>query len=114
MLPHLQMNILCCLSNPKSNVFSLLTYLKKMSHVRVTPSKKLPFDLSEFQVVITEPASAFHPVPKQLDQFVRSGGGWLGVVGQSELPLSELFGVSSGRIGPESELRVLFKHPNQP
>jgi predicted dehydrogenase len=114
MLPHLQINIFCCLSNPKSNVFSLLTYLKKMSHVRVTTSDKLPLDLSEFQVVITEPASAFHPAPKQLEQFVRSGGGLLGVVGLSELPLSELFGVSSGSIGPESELRVLFKHPNQP
>jgi predicted dehydrogenase len=114
MLPHLQMNILCCLSNSKSNVSSLLTYLKKMSHVQVIISEKLPSDLSIFQVVITEPASAFHPVPKQLEQFVRSGGGWLGVVSLSELPVSELFGVSSGRFGPESELRVLFQNQNQP
>ena len=114
MLSHLQMNILCCLSNSKSNVFSLLTYLNKMSHVRVTTSEKLPLDLSEFQVVITEPAAEFHPAPKQLEQFVRSGGGWLGVIGLSELPLSELFGVSSGRIGPESELRVLFENQHQP
>jgi predicted dehydrogenase len=114
MLPHPQMNILCCLSNSTSKVFSLLTYLKEMSHVRLTISEKLPSDLSKFQVLITEPASAFYPPPKQLEQFVRSGGGWLGVVSGSELPISELFGVSAGRIGPESELRVLFKNHHQP
>jgi predicted dehydrogenase len=114
MLPHPQMNILCCLSNSTSKVSSLLTYLKEISHVRITISKKLPLDLSEFQVVITEPASAFYPSPKPLEQFVRAGGGWLGVAGESELPISELFGASAGRIGPESELRVLFKNQNQP
>jgi predicted dehydrogenase len=114
MLPHPQMNILCCLSNSKSKVSSLLTYLEEMSHVQVIISENLPLDLSKFQVIITEPASAFHPAPKKLVQFVRSGGGWLGVVDLSELPISELFGVSSGRIGPESELRVLFQNQNQP
>jgi len=114
MLSHIQMNILCCFSNSPSKVSSLLTYLKEISHVRLTISEKLPSDLSKFQVVITDPASAFYPSPKQLEQFVRSGGGWLGVVSGSELPISELFGVSAGRIGPESELRVLFKNHNQP
>ena len=85
-----------------------------MSHVKITISETLPLDLSEFQVVITEPASAFYPSPKQLEQFVRAGGGWLGVVRGQELPISELFGVSAGRIGPESELRVHFKNQNQP
>ncbi|MBW2604863.1 MAG: Gfo/Idh/MocA family oxidoreductase [Deltaproteobacteria bacterium] len=71
-------------------------------------------DLTHFQVVITEPASAYHPAPEKLEQFVRSGGGWLGVVNLSELPVSDLFGVSSGPVGPESEIRVLFKDINQP
>jgi predicted dehydrogenase len=114
MLPHPQMNILCCLSNSKSDVSSLLIYLKEMSHVRVTITEKLPSNLGDFQVVITEPASAFHPAPKPLEQFVRAGGGWLGMVGRSELPISELFGVTAGRIGPESELRVLFKNQDEP
>jgi predicted dehydrogenase len=114
MLPHPQMNILCCLSSLKSKVSSLLDYLKEISHVRVKISEKLPSDLSEFQVIITDPASAFHPSPEHLEQYVRAGGGWLGVVNGSELPISELFGVSSGRIGPESELRILFKNRHQP
>lgn len=114
MQPHLQMNVLCCLSESKSNLSPLLKYLKKMSHVRTTVSEKLPANLSKFQVVITEPASAYHPAPKKLEQFVRSGGGWLGVVSLLELPISELFGVSSGRVGPESELRVLFQDINHP
>ncbi len=114
MLPHSQINILCCLSSSKCGVSSLLAYLDDMSHVRITILKKVPSDLSGFQVVITEPAFAFHPSPKQLEQFVRAGGGWLGVVGGSELPISELFGVGSGPIGPESELRVLFENKNQP
>jgi predicted dehydrogenase len=114
MQPHLQINVLCCLSKTTSVLSSLLTYLQKIPHVRATLSEKLPADLSKFQVIITEPASAYHPVPKRIEQFVRSGGGWLGVVSLSELPISELFGASSGSIGPESEIRVLFRDINQP
>jgi len=114
MQPHLQMNVLCCLSESKSNLSSLLNYLQKMPHVRTIISEKLPADLSKFQVVITAPASAYNPAPKKLEQFVRSGGGWLGVVNLLELPISELFGASSGPIGPESEIRILFQDINQP
>jgi len=116
MQPHLQMNVLCCLSESKSksNLSSLLKYLQKIPHVRTIISEKLPGDLSKFQVVITAPASAYNPAPKTLEQFVRSGGGWLGVASLLELPISELFGVSSGPIGIESEIRVLFKNQNQP
>ncbi len=114
MQPHLQMNVLCCFSESKSNLSSLLKYLQKIPHVRTTLSERLPADLSEFQVVITAPASAYNPAPKKLEQFVRSGGGWLGVVNLLELPISELFGASSGPIGPESEIRILFQNINQP
>ena len=114
MQPHLQMNVLCCLSESKSNLSSLLNYLQKIPHVRTIISEKLPADLSKFQVVITAPASAYNPAPKKLEQFVRSGGGWLGVVNLLELPISELFGASSGPIGPESEIRILFQNINQP
>ena len=114
MQPHHQMNVLCCLSKSKSNLSSLLTYLKKIPHVRVIISEKLPANLSKFQVVITAPASAYNPAPKKLEQFVRSGGGWLGVVSLLELPISKLFGVSSGPIGLESEIRVLFQDINEP
>jgi predicted dehydrogenase len=114
MQPHHQMNVLCCLSDSKSNFSSLLTYLQSIPHVRTIISEKLPADLSKFQVVITEPASAYHPAPKRLEQFVRSGGGWLGVVSLLELPISDLFGVSSGPIGLEAEIRVLFQDINQP
>ncbi|MGD8980451.1 MAG: Gfo/Idh/MocA family oxidoreductase [Desulfobacterales bacterium] len=114
MRPHLQMNVLCCLSESKPNLSSLLKYLQKIPHVQTTLSEKLPADLSKFQVVITAPASAYNPTPKKLEQFVRSGGGWLGVVNLLELPISELFGASSGPIGPESEIRILFQDINQP
>ncbi len=114
MQPHRHMNVLCCVSESNSKLFSLLKYLKKIPHIRVILSERLPADLTKFQVVITEPASAYNPAPKQLEQFVRSGGGWLGVAGLSELPISELFGVSSGPVGPESEIRVLFQDLNQP
>ena len=70
MQPHLQMNVLCCLSESKSNLSPLLKYLKKMTHVRAIISEKLPADLSKFQVVITAPASAYNPAPKKLEQFV--------------------------------------------
>jgi len=114
MQPHLQMNVLFCFSESKSNLSSLIKYLKKIPHVHAMVSEKLPADLSKFQVVVTEPASAYNPAPKKLEQFVRSGGGWLGVINLSELPISELFGVSSGPIGLESEIRILFEDINQP
>jgi len=114
MQTRLQMNVLCCFSESKSKLSPLLKYLKKMPHVRTIISEKLPTDLSKFQVIITEPASAYNPAPKKLEQFVRSGGGWLGVVSLLELPISELFGVSFGPIGLESEKRVLFQDKNQP
>lgn len=113
MQPHLKINVLCCFRKSKSNFYPLLQYLQQIPHIRATMSDKLPVDLSDFHVVVTEPASAYNPAPKQLEQFVRSGGGWLGVTGLKELPLSELFGVSSGPIGPESEIRVLFQDTSQ-
>ena len=114
MQPHPQMNVLCCLSTSKSALSSFLKYLQKIPHVRTVTSEKLPADLSKFQIVITEPASAYNPAPKNLEQFVRSGGGWLGVAGLSESPISELFGAVAGPVGPESEIRVLFQDMHQP
>lgn len=113
MKQHPQLNVLCVAPNSTSTLEPLLTYLKEMPHIQTTFSENLPADLNTFQVVITEPAAKFHPAPKPLEQFVRSGGGWLGMVNLLEDPISELFGVRPGRMGPESEIRVLIQDQDQ-
>ncbi len=114
MKQHPQLNVLCIASQSRSILGPLMTYLKQIPHVQLTLSANLPADLNTFQVVVTEPAASFHPAPRPLEQFVRSGGGWLGVVNLLEDPVSELFGVLPGRLGPESEMRVLFQNQDQP
>ncbi|MFC1813917.1 Gfo/Idh/MocA family protein, partial [Thermodesulfobacteriota bacterium] len=106
------MNVLCAAPESAPVIGPFLAYLKQMPHVLLTVLDGLPADLSQFHIVITEPAANYHPAPPQLERFVRSGGGWLGVVSLSESPISELFGVMPGRVGPETEIRVLFQDKN--
>lgn len=109
MKQHPTMNVLCAASTSEPVIGPFLTYLEEMPHVMLTVLDDLPEDLNQFHIVITEPAADYHPAPPQLEQFVRSGGGWLGVVSLIDSPISELFGVLPGRVGPESEIRVLFQ-----
>ena len=114
MMQHPQLNVLCITSESKSMLVPLLAYLNEIPHIQTVLSQALPKDLSRFHVVITEPAAQFHSASQPLEQFVQSGGGWLGVVGLLDLPIPELFGVSPGRVGPESETRVLFQDNQHP
>jgi len=113
MIIHPRINLLCVAPESTSVMAPFLSYLKEMPHVLLTVLNELPTELSKFQTVITAPASTFHPAPPHLEQFVRSGGGWLGIVSLSESPISDLFGVSPGPVGPASEIRVLFQNRNQ-
>ena len=49
-----------------------------------------------------------------LNGFVAAGGGWLGLICQSDKRLPEIFGTQTGPIGPAAELRVLFDNPDHP
>ncbi len=114
MMYHPQLKVLCVTREPESTLAPLLAYFDEIPHMQSVLSTDLPKDLSEFHVVMTEPTAKFHPDLGQLEQFVQSGGGWLGVVGLLDLPMPELFGVSPGRVGPESEMRVLFQDRHHP
>jgi predicted dehydrogenase len=71
-------------------------------------------NLSPYDVVVTENTAAFADDNEQLTKFVHRGGGWLGLVKLSDKPLPRLFGVQPRSLGPEAELRVLFKNKDHP
>ncbi|MFO7555852.1 MAG: Gfo/Idh/MocA family oxidoreductase [Desulfobacterales bacterium] len=114
MIQHPQLNVLCVTSESISILGPLLAYLKEIPHIQPVLLENLPKDLRQFHVVITEPVAKFHPDSKQLEQFVRSGGGWIGVVSLMDLPIPELFGALPGDVGPESEIRILFQDQDHP
>lgn len=109
MLHHPGLNILCVCSDTNNLLASFIGYLHQMPHVCLMTRKDIPEDLEPFHAVITESAYRYSPVPSRLKGFVHSGGLWLSLIGLSEKPVDSLFGVQPGRIGPESELRVLFQ-----
>lgn len=114
MMQHSQLNVLCVVRESSAMLRPLLTYLDEIPHVQPIISADLPEDLSQYHVVITAPAATFHSNPRRLEQFVQSGGGWLGVVGLLDLPIPELFGALPEEVGPESEIRVLFQDKDHP
>ena len=114
MMQHSQLDVLCVVRESSAMLRPLLTYLDKIPHIQPIISADLPEDLSQYHVVITAPAATFHSNPRRLEQFVQSGGGWLGVVGLLDLPIPELFGALPDGVGPESEIRVLFQDKDHP
>ena len=91
-----------------------LDYLESMDHVSVTKRRQLPDDLGEFDVVVTADTSQFTGNTDNLEQFVRSGRGWIGLAGHCENRLPKIFGVEPMPIGPVAEIRVMFSKPNHP
>jgi predicted dehydrogenase len=85
-----------------------------MGHIKAVVESQMVSDLSPYDVVVTESTAAFADDNEQLTNFVHGGGGWLGLVKLSDKPLPELFGVQPNPLGPEAELRVLFKNKDHP
>jgi len=92
----------------------LVSYLGSIYHVELTLEAQLPSDLSLYDVVATANTAAFAKDDEQLTRFVHRGGGWLGLVRPSDVNLPKIFGVQPNPVGPEAELRVLFKNSNHP
>jgi scyllo-inositol 2-dehydrogenase (NADP+) len=85
-----------------------------MDHLRVTVTSAIPRDLEDVHAVITTNGSTGAPAVDRLLQFVRAGGAWLALVGLSDPPIPEAFGVQPGPVGPRSELRLLFTDRSNP
>jgi predicted dehydrogenase len=92
----------------------LLSYLGSIHHLELTLEARLPRDLSFYDVVATADTAALVKDDEQLTKFVHRGGGWLGLVRPADGDLPQIFGAQPNPVGPEAELRVLFKNSNHP
>jgi predicted dehydrogenase len=114
MVVHPPIRILFVADKADSSLQPLLSYLGSIHHVEYTVEAQLPGDLSAYDVVATANTAAFAKDDEQLTKFVHRGGGWLGLVRPSDAGLPKIFGAQPNPVGPEAELRVLFKKSNHP
>ncbi len=91
-----------------------ISYLQSMHHVNLEVESRLPHDLSKYDVVVTVNVAVSVDTSEQLVDFVRTGGGWFGLVHLSDKPLPQIFGAQPTGLGPDNELRVLFKNRINP
>ncbi|UCF01594.1 MAG: Gfo/Idh/MocA family oxidoreductase [Deltaproteobacteria bacterium] len=114
MIVHPPTAILFVTDRDDSSLQSLLSYLHNIGHLKLNIEPQMVKDLSPYDVVVTQNTAAFASDNERLTKFVHGGGGWLGLVRLSDKPLPQLFGAQPNPIGPEAELRVLFKNKDQP
>ncbi len=114
MIVHPPTAILFVTDGKDSSLRPLLSYLQYIDHLKLTVEAQMVKDLSRYDVVVTENTAAFAADNEQLTKFVYGGGGWLGLVKLSDKPLPQLFGAQPNPLGPEAELRVLFKNKDHP
>jgi predicted dehydrogenase len=114
MIIHPTTSVLFVVGNDDSSLQPLLSYLQNIGHLKLTIEPQMVKDLSPYDVVVTENTAAFARDNEQLTQFVHGGGGWLGLVRLSDKALPQLFGAQPNPLGPEAELRVLFKNKDHP
>jgi predicted dehydrogenase len=114
MILHPPIKILLVADQEDSSLQALLSYLRSIHHVELTLEAQLPRNLSPYDVIATANTAAFAMEDEQLIKFVHQGGGWLGLVRLSDMALPQIFGAQPDPVGPEAELRVLFKNSNHP
>ena len=85
-----------------------------MDHLRVTVTSAIP-QTWKISMSLSPPGrSTGSPAVDRLLHFVRAGGAWLALVGLSDTPIPDAFGVQPGPVGPRSELRLLFTDRSNP
>ncbi len=114
MIIHPTTSVLFVIGDDDSSLQPLLSYLQNIDHLKLTIEPQMVKDLSTYDVVVTENTAAFAGDNEQMTKFVHGGGGWLGLVKLSDKPLPQLFGAQPNPLGPEAELRVLFKNKDHP
>ena len=114
MIIHPPISVLFVVEDDEPSLRPLFSYLKSIHHIKLTVDPQLPDDLSPYDVVATADTAAFKDSSDQLKNFVRAGGGWLGLIRLSDEPLPQIFGAQPTSLGPVNELRVLFKNSKDP
>ena len=114
MIVHPSISVLFVVDEDRSTLRPFLSYLESIHHIELTVEPQLPHDLGPYHVIVTKDTSSFVDKSAHLEQFVHTGGGWLGLVHLSERPLPEIFGAQPTPLGPTNELRILFTNRSNP
>jgi predicted dehydrogenase len=114
MIVHPEVNVLILAGGSVPEPAPLITYLRGMPQMHLTVMPNVPGDLRAFDVVVTGQTAVFSARAPSLEQFVREGGGWLGLVDGLEKPLPQIFGARPSPLGPEAEIRVMFHDQQHP
>jgi predicted dehydrogenase len=114
MIIHPPISVLFVVEDDEPSLRPFFSYLKSIHHIKLAVDPRLPDDLSPYDVVATADTTAFKDSSDQLKNFVRAGGGWLGLIRLSDEPLPQIFGAQPTSLGPVNELRVLFKNNKDP
>lgn len=114
MIVHPSTRILCVNSSGNLALAPLTSYLTGIPHLRLQMREKVPANLDDADVVVTQSESLTAEDAAALAGFVRAGHGWLHLVRNAALSPPPIFGVSVESLRSETELRVLFENPTHP
>ena len=114
MIVHPSLSVLCIAEENDPALEPLLSYLRTITRVQLAVRPRVPEDISPHDVVISSLTEAPSDDQARLEQFVRDGGGWLGLVHTSAVSVPKLFGAQPSPVGPCSELRIYFADRSHP
>jgi predicted dehydrogenase len=114
MIFNLPISILFIREAEEEVLTSFSTFLRSISHIRLSEIAQLPHDLSSYDIVITCNTRLSDATIDRLTRFVQAGGGWQMFVNLSERPLPQILGVQQDPLGPATELRVHFEKAEHP
>jgi scyllo-inositol 2-dehydrogenase (NADP+) len=111
MITHPPLSILIISKGVQSTLHPLITYFQRIPNLSLSITPELPQDLSTFQVIVADSENLGGPSDHIL-RYVLAGGGWLGLINNTDGPLPEVFGAQPTPAGPLTELRVTFQDCN--
>lgn len=114
MLEHPVIPVLVVEDGHSDNHQMLLSFLKRIPHLKLEEKPEVPADLTGWRVVVTSVDLAGGEAVETLSAFVNAGGGWLNLVGRDVPKVPMLFGAQPEPAGPSCELRVLFSQNDHP
>jgi predicted dehydrogenase len=114
MFQHAPFSVLFCDNGRCDSLQKLLSYLSTISRVETEVSKRLPADLTPWQVIVSGSEALSHRQIEQLKRYLYNGGGWLMLAEPGIGRLPSLFGAQPEPAGPACEMRVLFSDRHHP
>jgi predicted dehydrogenase len=114
MMTHPSLSMLFAFQNEVPVFQPFISYLEALPHLKIDFCAEIPSDLSPYAVIVTGETGASTWDHDAIGRFVRKGGGWLGLVHLAEKPLPAIVGAQPTRLGPVTELRVMFRNHDNP